>query len=510
METSSAIAGAAAGESGSESAYRPHLDGLRAVAVYLVVLFHAGSGWFSGGYIGVDVFFVLSGFLVTQLLLRDIARGRLDPVRPLLLAAVPPPAPGRVRRADRHRGRCTPRSRRPAEVADVGRVVQGRVPVLDELVLHPPVDRLLRRRHHDQSRAALLVARGRGAVLPAVAVGVGRRCSSLTRRMDRARRHAGDPHRRRGRRARLGRVGALAARHSIPTAPYYGTDTRAYELLAGALLALAPATRSTTAARIRRVTCAPRPSSSVDRARRASRSSWVHLDAIERGVAVTIATVRADRRARSRRRRHREARAVEPRRSSTSARSPTAPTSGTGSSSSSLLRTFHVEHARHHRHRVPRRDRARVAQLRDPRTSRCAPSQLLDRHRCTVIASGLAISIVSALVLIPAIVDPGHATTPTAARLHHRRLHARARRTSTGRTRPRAAGPFVNCLHKPVSKCTVVHGTGPNILLIGDSHAWMLIPAFTEIARAGPPDPVDLGSGRLPVATQPVRVARSR
>jgi len=52
--------------------YRPHLDGLRAVAVYLVVLFHAGSGWFPGGYVGVDVFFVLSGFLVTQLLLRDL------------------------------------------------------------------------------------------------------------------------------------------------------------------------------------------------------------------------------------------------------------------------------------------------------------------------------------------------------------------------------------------------------------------------------------------------------
>src|SRR5476649_95769 len=54
------------------STYRPHLDGLRAVAVYLVVLFHAGLTSFSGGYIGVDVFFVLSGYLVTQLLLRDI------------------------------------------------------------------------------------------------------------------------------------------------------------------------------------------------------------------------------------------------------------------------------------------------------------------------------------------------------------------------------------------------------------------------------------------------------
>src|SRR4051812_27361298 len=51
--------------------YRPYLDGLRAVAVYLVVLFHAGSDRFDGGYVGVDVFFVLSGYLVTTLLLRD-------------------------------------------------------------------------------------------------------------------------------------------------------------------------------------------------------------------------------------------------------------------------------------------------------------------------------------------------------------------------------------------------------------------------------------------------------
>src|SRR2546426_3016463 len=75
METRIAAGQSATGDSsGAVSAYRPHLDGLRAVAVYLVVLFHAGSGRFPGGYIGVDVFFVLSGYLVTQLLLRDVAR----------------------------------------------------------------------------------------------------------------------------------------------------------------------------------------------------------------------------------------------------------------------------------------------------------------------------------------------------------------------------------------------------------------------------------------------------
>ena len=55
--------------------YRPHLDGLRAVAVYLVVAFHAGVARFAGGFIGVDVFFVLSGYLVTQLLMRDLVGG---------------------------------------------------------------------------------------------------------------------------------------------------------------------------------------------------------------------------------------------------------------------------------------------------------------------------------------------------------------------------------------------------------------------------------------------------
>ncbi len=59
-------------------AYQPALDGVRAVAVVLVLLFHAGFAWMSGGYVGVSVFFTLSGYLITSLALVEHNRsGRL-------------------------------------------------------------------------------------------------------------------------------------------------------------------------------------------------------------------------------------------------------------------------------------------------------------------------------------------------------------------------------------------------------------------------------------------------
>lgn len=60
------------------AAYRPEIDGLRAVAVVGVILNHFSEGWLPGGYLGVDVFFVISGFVITASLARRPAKGLGD------------------------------------------------------------------------------------------------------------------------------------------------------------------------------------------------------------------------------------------------------------------------------------------------------------------------------------------------------------------------------------------------------------------------------------------------
>ena len=58
--------------------YRAEIDGLRALAVIPVILFHAGFELFSGGFVGVDIFFVISGYLITTILIEDIEKNRFS------------------------------------------------------------------------------------------------------------------------------------------------------------------------------------------------------------------------------------------------------------------------------------------------------------------------------------------------------------------------------------------------------------------------------------------------
>jgi peptidoglycan/LPS O-acetylase OafA/YrhL len=63
----------------SSFAHRPALDGIRAVAVIAVIVYHLDGDWLPGGFLGVDIFFVMSGFLITSLLIRERSgTGRVD------------------------------------------------------------------------------------------------------------------------------------------------------------------------------------------------------------------------------------------------------------------------------------------------------------------------------------------------------------------------------------------------------------------------------------------------
>ncbi|MDB5679471.1 acyltransferase [Sphingomonas bacterium] len=66
---------------GASDGYRPEIDGLRAVAVVAVILYHAQLGILSGGYLGVDIFFIISGFLITGIIEAELAAGHFSILR---------------------------------------------------------------------------------------------------------------------------------------------------------------------------------------------------------------------------------------------------------------------------------------------------------------------------------------------------------------------------------------------------------------------------------------------
>lgn len=61
--------------------YLPEVDGLRAIAVLSVLIFHLDFGLFTGGFVGVDIFFVISGFLITKNIVDDYSTGNFSFLR---------------------------------------------------------------------------------------------------------------------------------------------------------------------------------------------------------------------------------------------------------------------------------------------------------------------------------------------------------------------------------------------------------------------------------------------
>jgi peptidoglycan/LPS O-acetylase OafA/YrhL len=447
--------------------YRPHLDGLRAVAVYLVVAFHAGWDRFSGGFVGVDVFFVLSGFLVTRLLVADVVRvggvrfgrfyarrfRRLLPaavvtllVAGVVFSAVASPvaveeASGGFRAAFLY-------------VTNWFFIDQSADYFGADLESNPVL--------HFWS---LAVEEQFYLVWPLLLGGL----VWLGRRL--------------GGGWRVVQVGvvvvavasvvwAWSLRDSDPVRAYYGTDARAYQLMAGAALALAPGAVARLGRAGRWVALGAMGALVV------VSTSLVEVDPIERGVLVTVLVVGI--------------------------------LAGMEAGSGGVLQRVlslppvvylgKISYGTYLWHWPVILIGGLVLELSTVSTLAIAVllatalaslsfqlmehpiriSGLLDRHRLPVIAGGLTTSVICALVLVPTLLDPTTTNTPTAD-------------TTTGFT-PVPPIDFdalaedypelVSCADQPVEACTVVEGTGPHVLLIGDSHAGMMIPVLTELARA--------------------------
>jgi peptidoglycan/LPS O-acetylase OafA/YrhL len=468
-------------EVASGGSYRPHLDGLRAVAVYLVVLFHAGLSSFAGGYIGVDVFFVLSGYLVTTLLMRDLAGGkvrfgrfyarrfrRLLPaafvclmVTALVFSAVTPSGAAAAYGAFRAAFLYVANWYFIKQSTDYFAGAVANNPVLqfwslaveEQFYLLWPLllSGLILIARRFPTRSTLIV---RGAIAAGGLVSLAWALHLRTGNLNRA---------------------------------YFGTDARAYQLMAGALLALLPdlTRRLARHPRTLQVAAAVALGALI-----ATATSAIHLDAIERGaaaVAITAAILIACDHA-------------------------------TGGPVNRLLSTNPLTYlgrisygtylwhwpviilAGIELHLTPTAmawfsclvatglASLSYQLLEHP----IRANALLDRHRRAVITAGLTLSIISAFILIPAAIPTDTTTgnvagattaglTPIPTWINTRKIYYQGfgepfKLGATGSAVP-------GCVGRSPHDCTVVKGHRPSILLMGDSNAEMYLPAFTDIAH---------------------------
>jgi peptidoglycan/LPS O-acetylase OafA/YrhL len=445
----------------SELRYRPYLDGVRCVAVYLVVAFHAGLGAFPGGFVGVDMFFVLSGYLVTGIMLRDLARlGRIELPRfyaRRVRRILPASCLALVGTAIAYSVVAT-----PAQMFDVfGGFRASFLYYANWYFVHQSVNYFAANVNgspvlHFWSLAVeeqfyLLWPLGLTTLYLAT--------------------------------GRLGRMRWWAVRLAIGTAAiasvvaaihigatnldraYYGTDTRAYQLLGGALLALTP--------QLFRL---------GDRARRVAQwmaglavgtlvlvaSSVVDLGAISRGIVVTFLTCVL-------------IVALE------NASGGVVLDALSASPVAYLGRLSYGTYLWHWPVVViATHDRAVRPVVLFALTFTLATllaavsyhmlehpirvSAWLNRYRVPVIAAGLTTSIIGGLVFAPAILETRGSVSAGSKLLDWRVAKAdRVKET--------------DCFGESDERCTLVKGTGLRVVLMGDSHARMWTTAFEAIAK---------------------------
>jgi peptidoglycan/LPS O-acetylase OafA/YrhL len=455
--------------------YRPQLDGLRALAVYLVVAFHAGLLRWSGGFIGVDVFFVLSGYLVTNLLVRDLrSSGRVGfgrfysrRVRRLLPAAAVNlvvvaivfgaiAAPVEFRQA-------RDSIRAAALYVSNWYFIRESADYFGAAITASPVAQYW----------SLSVEEQFYVVWPLLLFGLYR----LTRRIrgwsDAALRLlvAG------GGLASL--YAALVISSNNPNRAYYGTDTRAYQLMAGALLALTPEIFDVVR-RSRARRALPAISIALLVVLVVLATSTIDVDPIVRGVLVTMVTAAL-------------IVALEGAMSGVGCWLLSLPpvaylgriSYGTylwhwivilvaiQKLSMSPWSTFVVT--------VPiATGLAALSYELLEHPIRTSP--MLGRHRLAVVACGLAASVLVGLTLAPRLLTRASATATVAT------SEASLGGTPNHADWGKAFYDIVHVSGSPcdpahVDRCRLYHGSGQRVLVAGDSHAEMLTPMLIELAK---------------------------